>query len=263
MDFLRRLSAPRAGLTHEQRALLERHRERAQALVESVLDSHRRAERDHWESPGRLQPYEGRVLDSPEGERLLAQPPETIVSAAIVAFVGSETPSISYDSAWMHRRELVTALVRRKLPWRLDDVELMFALAYQAARSSRLEWTLFEELGPAVSAADRHARDHGVEPLRSLLEEALQAVEQTARSGWETEATRLRTRIRRLLEQAGGPSLDLSLVQPDEWGKAVRARLQGLQRAVPLLSHLSRATNARPSGAWRSAHGPSWSRTRT
>ena len=234
----------------EQATLLERHRERAQALVEAVLASYRRAEREHWERLERVELFERRVLDSSEGERLLAQPPEKLVSAAIVAFVGSETPSVSYDSAWMHRRELVTTLVRRKLPWTLDDVRLMFALAYQAARASKLDWTLFEALGPAVSAADRYARDHGVEQLRPLLEEALHAVERLDRRGWEAEATRLRTRIRKLLEQAGGPELDLSLVQPDEWGKAVRRRLQGLERAGPLLSQLSRATSARPSGAW-------------
>ena len=45
-------------------------------------------------------------------------------------------------------------------------------------------------------------------------------------------------------------SLDLALVEPDEWGKAVRRRLRGLERAGPLLAHLSRATSARPSGAW-------------
>ena len=248
--MLRRPSAPKAGLTREQAALLDRHRERAQALVESVLESYRRAEREHWERLERAELFERRVLDSPEGERLLAQPPDTLLSAAIVAFVGSATPSISYDSSWIHRRELATSLVRRKLPWTLDDVGLMFALAYETAAASELDWTLFEELGPAVSAADRYARDHGVEPLRPLLEQALRAVERIDRGGWEAEATRLRTRIRKLLDQAGDPALDLELVQPDEWGKAVRARLRGIERAGPLLSHLSRATTARPSGVW-------------
>src|SRR5207247_10717128 len=135
---------------------------------------------------------------------------------------GSERPSVSYGLGWLRRRELVTALVRRKLPWTLDDVGLMFALAFEAARSSKLNWLLLEELGPAVSAADWYVRDHGVEPVRPLLEEALAAIDRTGRR-YETDATRLRARIRKLLEQGGEPALDLSLVQPDEWGKAVRA----------------------------------------
>jgi hypothetical protein len=225
MAPLRRRPTPRAGLTREQTALLARHRERAHALIESVLDSDRR-------------------------EELLAQPPETLVSVAIVAFLGSEMLSVSDGSGWLRRRELLTALMRRKLPWTLDDVELMFALASEAARSSELQWLLLDRLGPAVSTADWYARGHGVEPLRPLLEEALAAVDRTTRPGYEAEATRLRARIRKVLEQGGEPALDLSLVQPDAWGEAVRARLEGLERTGPLLSHLSRATSARPSGAW-------------
>jgi Domain of unknown function (DUF4132) len=237
MGLLRRLVSPKAGLTGEQASLLERHRDRAEALVEEVLEA--------------APEFERLRLDSPAGERLLAQPPEAIVSATIVAFVGSATPNISHDLRWMLRRELATSLVRRKLPWTLEDVELLFAVAFNAARGSTFDWVLFEQLGPAVSAADRYARDHGVEALRPLLEEALGAVKRIDRRGWEAEATRLRTRIHKLLEQAGGPGLDLSLVQPDDWGKAVQRRLKGLEHAGPLLAHLSRATSARPSGTWQ------------
>jgi hypothetical protein len=242
MGLLRRLVAPKAGLSGEQAALLERHRDRAEALVEEVLEA--------------APEFERLRLDSPAGERLLAQPPETIVSATIVAFVGSATPNISHDLRWMLRRELATSLVRRRLPWTLEDVELLFAVAFNAARGSTFDWVLFEQLGPAVSAADRYARDHGVEPLRPLLEEALGAVKRIDRRGWEAEATRLRTRIHKLLEQAGGPGLDLSLVQPDDWGKAMQQRLEGLERAGPLLAHLSRATSARASGAWQKRASP-------
>jgi hypothetical protein len=203
-------------VTPEQQALLERHRERAERL----------------------------------GEPLLAQPPEALVSAAIVAFAGTVPPGVSSGPDWLKNRKLVTDLVRRKLPWTLEDVELVFALAFEAPRVPRLDWTFFEALGPAVSAAERYARDHDPEPLRPLLDEALQTVAGVDYRGWGTDAARLRARLRKLLERVGGPSLDLSLVQPDEWGTSVRQRLEGLERAGPLLSHLSRATSARPSATW-------------
>ena len=226
-----------AGLTHEQEALLQRHRKRAEKLVDDLLESQRHA-------------FDRRILDTPEGQRLLGEPAERIVSAAVVAFAGSAMPRVSYDSGWLHRRELVTNLVRRKLPWTKQDVELMFALAYASADDSNVSWMLLEQLGPPVSAADRYARDNSVEPLRALLDEALRAVNRLERPGWETEVTRLRTRLRKLLDEAGGSALDLSLVQADDWGKAVRARLQGRERAGALLAHLLRATSARPSGKW-------------
>jgi hypothetical protein len=208
MGFLSRLTRQRpAGLTAEQKELLEQHRARAASAGEA------------------------------------GDEPELLVSTAIVAFA---------TDAVIAQRDTVTSLVRRKLPWTFEDVSLMFALTYETAEASVLpfamafDWTL----GPTLSTAERYARDNSAEPLRPLLKEALRALDELDSVEWSTNAARHRSRIRRLLDEAAEPSLDLSVIQPDDWGKAVRRKLKDVRRAGPLLSHFALATSARPTQKW-------------
>jgi hypothetical protein len=162
MGLLGRLAGGAPGLTREQEALLARHEERGLPLLEPL------------------------VLDL-SGAAELA--PEELVSVVVSAAAGIRPiAGLEPWEWWFGTREAVARLVRRRLPWALDDVELLFALARrEAARPGQGEWQLLEELKPAISAAERFARDHGVDLLRPTLEQALAETERLRRSGWERE----------------------------------------------------------------------------
>src|SRR3954452_498523 len=120
MGLLRRLARGAPGLTREQEALLARHEGRGLPLLEQLV-------------LGRADPAEA--------------PPDGLVSV-VVAVSAEALPPAGLEpwNWWFRARELVSKLVRRRLPWTLEDVELMFALAHREAARSRAEWQLLEEL---------------------------------------------------------------------------------------------------------------------
>jgi uncharacterized protein DUF4132 len=220
---LRRRLRGSEALTPEQEALLARHRKRAGDLVGALLLGRTDAD------------------DSPP-DRLASV--VVAASAALPEVEGLE----AWNAAWQTSL-LVHRLVRRKLPWTVEDAELLFALARRNA--GEFEWELLEQLAIPIAAAERVARDGGLDRLRPTLEDALRALERLEVRGDSHAPTQARRRrLRKLIDSGREPSLDLALLSRDAWGKAIRAALEGRTSAGPLLAHLAAATSARPSGKW-------------
>src|SRR5689334_16907130 len=105
MGLLRRLAGGAPGLTRKQEALLARHEERGLPLLERL-------------ALGGADPAE--------------HGPDELVSAVVAVSAGVQPPAgVEPWNWWFRTRELVSKLVRRRLPWTLADVELMFALAHR------------------------------------------------------------------------------------------------------------------------------------
>jgi hypothetical protein len=228
MGLLRRLVGGAPGLTREQEALLARHEERGLPLLEPL------------------------VLDLSDPSELA---PDELVSVVVSACSGIRSiAGLQPWEWWFGTREAVARLVRRRLPWTLEDVELMFALARRkAARPEQAEWQLLEELKPAISAAERFARDHGVDPLRPTLEQAFAETERLRRSGWEREVNQIRARLRKLLEQGENRS-SICPWSSLTVGERLSVRVSGAARRRAPCSPTSRRRP--PLG--RAARGRSW-----
>lgn len=190
-------------------------------------------ERDYGARPFLENPHPASL---PAGKVLKEQPDDVLVSALVAAATAKEG-SYTWSS-------VVEWLSRKRLPYTVDDVELLLSWALRPTRSDALEG-----LKPAVAAAEQLDPDER-ERLRPELEEALRAAD--AYDGYDAAGrTRVRTRLRQLL---GGAGLDLSLFDDDNWGDRMRelaARLPASNELNELLLHLSRATSPRPSQRWR------------
>ena len=148
---------------------------------------------------------------------------------------------------------VVRHVLRRRLPWSRDDVELLFRHAF----ASGSDWFATDQLTWATKAAEDYVA-HGGDPdaLRALVRRAAEQAE----SGDGGFASERRTLVKRLrtLERMAAPAtkaVDLTLLGKDSWGARVRAAVSERwadDRAVgALLLHLAEATKGpRPTHAW-------------
>ena len=243
------------GLRPSQVDLLARHRERALDVL-----------------PPAAAAYEGnvRLRDTAEGQALLAQPPDLLVSVAMSSAaaaverrrlqqsLASAGEVVQLEAADAFPGEVLRALRRRRLPFRPDDVVLLLDLGTSTLKRDRVFEQSFETVSLAVSAATQLLRGpegSGAAPggARSFGL-AIDALELPPTS----EAGELRRRIHALLAaNVPGGMLDLSVLDArDAWATEAEEVLRrhseswdGVQRLVALPA---RASGARPTAAWRS-----------
>ena len=230
------------GLRDDQERRLERHRALAADRVEEVITA----------SPG------GDPRRSAEGQALLAEEPELLVSVAVCALaLGCEVARGWRDGrpgrvVWSGARVAVPAMLvrllgRRRLPWAPADVELAVDLTADAVHLAGLAF--------AVSAAERALAEHPGDPsvYRALSSAGIALDEAQMRS---QRSARVRQRIRTLVAaSAPGGLLDLSLLEEgDAWyaaaSTAVREHASRWDGVQELMSHLASARGARPSRGW-------------
>lgn len=244
MRFLRR-----EGLSRRLGARLDRHEQRAEPLlsrlrseagpgrlnVQMMLDGHSLP----WLDQGDVDALAG-MQDVDEADD------DVRISLAIICATRART-GYTLESGVARR------LLRRRLPWSSEDVELLF----RHALSSELDWFLVERLGWAAKAAEDFVEQGGdPQVLRPELEDAAKRVEEAAQ-GSAGERKNVRKRLRALLTTAAPApnALDLNLVGNDPWGKRVRALVAEHwpddRRIGALLLHLGTATTGpRPTRAW-------------
>ncbi len=242
------------GLRPSQVDLLARHRERALDVLLPAAAA-----------------YEGnvRLRDTAEGQALLAQPPDLLVSVAMSSAAAAVERRrlqqsratagevVRLEAADAFPREVLHALRRRRLPFRPADVVLLLDLGTSTLKRDHVFEQSFETVSFAVSAATQLLRgptDSG--PLLGALDRsglAIDALELPPTS----EAGELRRRIQALLAaNVPGGLLDLSVLDSrDAWAKEAEEVLRrhseswdGVQRLVALFAH---ASGARPTAAWR------------
>jgi Domain of unknown function (DUF4132) len=171
-------------------------------------------------------------------------PSDDFVSKLLGATSLTVTSSDSYvDSLVLN--DLRSRLVRRKLPYKLVDVDLLTSLAESRAGAS---WLQIDRARVAMAAVERYATDHGTSELAEPLERLRRLVE---REGSSSDWTSLAARLRKLAP-AAEEELDLSvLAAKDPWAKKVRPVVERDYRGHgALLVHLGSATASRPTKKW-------------
>ncbi len=243
------------GLRPSQVDLLARHRERALDVLLPAAAA-----------------YEGnvRLRDTAEGQALLAQPPDLLVSVAMSSAaaaverrrlqqsLASAGEVVQLEAADAFPGEVLRALRRRRLPFRPDDVVLLLDLGTSTLKRDRVFEQSFETVSLAVSAATqllRGPKDRA--PLLGALDRSVLAIDALELPP-TSEAGELRRRIQALLAaNVPGGMLDLSVLDArDAWATEAEEVLRrhseswdGVQRLVALFA---RASGARPTAAWRS-----------
>jgi hypothetical protein len=266
----RLLRRGRGGLSREQESLLADHVAQGDRYVGLLIRDVSRLEQDRW---GQVASGERWTPISPwkteTGERLL-QASQIGVSVVIAAAARGTFDSLT----------LALALARRKLPYRPDDVALLFALTKrprkpQPPRSISVESVLIgsetealarvhldEVMRVALAAAERLPRHDWTDGLREAVEQARRLIERDRTDGYERERTKLLARFRKLLDDAGetagsGQPLDLGVISADDamggpLKKELAERWGDDAGAAALLEHLAQATNGpAPTKTWQ------------
>jgi Domain of unknown function (DUF4132) len=265
------------GLSREQEELLAEHRARGDRYVGELIRDVSRAEEAQWTNTlgaetERWTPVSPWKTDA--GERLLGEPPDVAVSVVVAAAAGKRVDSSTFHDTWT----LALALARRKLAYRAEDVQLLFALAddppkraRQVTSSAGGVWFMDgDEMARfhreqvtriALAAAERLPAESWTADLRRVLREAQARVERDKHAGREAERTKLLSRFRRLHgdESAGDEAAELPLdvvATDDELGKPLRKELAGRWAedagAAALLAHLAVATGGpAPTKKWQ------------
>ena len=179
-----------------------------------------------------------RLLDEEDEERLIS-----LAVACALAAPGSYT----LESGVVRR------VLRRRLAWPAEDVELLFRHAFRSGS----HWFAIDRLAWATKAAEDCVA-HGGDPelLRPLVRRASQQVE-TCEGGFSSERRTLLKRLRTLerMSARATTAVDLSLLGKDAWASRVRAivteRWPEDRDVGALLLHVGEATKGpRPTQAW-------------
>jgi hypothetical protein len=165
------------------------------------------------------------------GRELLAQPPETLVSAVLVAAARGRS-SVAF--AWSPHARIIATVTRKRLPFTEQDAEQLLSFARGARRE-----TYAELLKTALNAIERAGPER--------FTRALVAETKRLERRWEelpsADAARLRARILSLVPD----DATFSLPAEDDWAKRVRPQVRG---AEALLQHFATATQSKPTQAW-------------
>jgi hypothetical protein len=144
---------------------------------------------------------------------------------------------------------VVRRLLRRRLPWPAEDVELLFRHAFDSGS----HWFAIDQLAWATKAAEDYVAFGGdAEVIRPLVLRASKQVE-TCEGGFASERATLLKRLRtlaRMSARAPG-ALELSLIGNDAWGNHI-------VRSSPDIGRRT-GTSARSSSTWarrRRVRGP-------
>lgn len=200
----------------------------------------------------------GLALDTEAAAELVQQDDETIRAALFAALAASELKQtfaerllgvVTLGGEDWHTQstasELLSGLVRRKLAYTPEDVQLLFALAERSPQP----WARYDRLRVAVAAAEHLAADGRADAVEREVSRALEDVQRAKHDGWESDRTRLLARLRKLAKTSAGVDV---ISKGDNWGKAAR-KVAGEHggEVGELLVHLSQATSGTtPSAKW-------------
>jgi hypothetical protein len=163
--------------------------------------------------------------------------PDEALSLLVVALTRS------YD---LNAHTVARQLIRRRLPYAVDDARLLVDMTEQARNDV---WMGRLRARAALSALElRTAQGDDVQDLAGrLLAVVLEP------HGYEaSEWTKLAGRVRKLAAGDGDAKLDLSLLKGDDpWSAEVRPRVRAhFGSHAQLLTHLASATQSHPSRRW-------------
>jgi Domain of unknown function (DUF4132) len=168
------------------------------------------------------------------GRELLAQPPDVLVSAAVVAAARAESRT---DLPWSTHQRVLAALARRQLPYTEADARQLLGFAHGAYGLTRAEL-----LKTALSAVETVGPERFADDLRRELE----TVDDLTGMLPAGDVKRLRARMLSLL-----PANAFRLTADDNWAKRIAPRLRDDVAAAPLLQHLATATQSKPTKKWK------------
>lgn len=222
-------------------------RRRLSARERAALEWHQARGRQH------LAPHRGNTYALEDLDRLgdkadkLKDDPALALSVLVTALEASSGEAFD----WL-AHELASKLVRRKLPYTLEDAELLVRLVEVHKGASWFKRSCARAAAAALETRVVEGDEVG-ELADRLLSEAVKRHESEA-----AEWTKLARRVRALTPPRAGASLDLSVVRADDpWSERVRPVLaQEFSRCGPLLEHLATATQSKPSRPWLSGVEP-------
>lgn len=202
-----------------ERAVLERHQARGRSYVA---------------------PFHGNTYDLERLDRLGAEAdrikddPALALSVLVTALEASSGETFD----WL-AHELASKLVRRKLPYTLEDAELLVRLVEVHRGASWFKRSCARAAAAALETR-ASAGDGVVELTDRLLSEVVKPHDSEA-----AEWTKLALRVRKLTARTE-TSLDLSVLRAnDPWSERVRPILaQEFASCGPLLEHLATATQS-------------------
>jgi hypothetical protein len=201
------------------------------------------------EETGRI-PYWARLEPGkvPSGKAILALTPErqlAFVHAALARSIRGESTGIGHTG---HLPELLSQIVKRRLPYEEEDVDrILDRLAYLIRKIGRVH------LGGFLLAVEKFVEQRGLTPT---TRSGLTSLADALRHGggyWGGEGRKQVAQIERLL--AGPSDADFSLDRRDDWGTLAMDALQAMddatrRRWVALLTYAATASGSRPSGVW-------------
>ncbi|HEV3236958.1 MAG TPA: DUF4132 domain-containing protein, partial [Gemmataceae bacterium] len=195
------------------------------------------------------------LADFPSGRSILELHPPQQISVVFEA-LARQTESMNQvgrqEWNWRHfgaLKELINVLLRKKLPFRLEDITRIIELTSQG--EGFYSWQL--SLGRILYAVSTFVEDHGLpESLRSRLLALKQKL--GSQTGY-AETRKAITRLDGLLDQTSQDNQTLLLKTDEAWTRFVREQLGKLgppaQKAwTALLLHCATATQSKPSKKW-------------
>jgi hypothetical protein len=195
------------------------------------------------EHEARAAAHLGLLRTRPARPELDSLQPAEALSLLVVALTRS------YD--W-NAHALARQLVRRRLPYTVDDARLLVELSEQAPNDV---WMGRLRARAALSALELRAADG--DDVTDLAGRLL-AVVLTPHHYEAGEWTKLAGRVRKLAAPDGDTKLDLSLLEGDDpWSAEVRTLVDArFASHAQLLTHVASATQSRPSRRWLEAAKP-------
>jgi hypothetical protein len=172
--------------------------------------------------------------------------------ALALVVVGAAADAFAYPDE-------TATLARRKLPYELDDVELLVWIALDTDRADPT-WRALPRARVAVSALERYAKAHPAFDAAEVAGRLLPWLERCAQArGWGAgDWPPVIARVRRFLPVMATQDVSM-LGGKDGWAPVARSlatREFGDFGSGPLLRHLATATAARPAKAWSAAARP-------
>jgi uncharacterized protein DUF4132 len=186
-----------------------------------------------YDSTTQIDPWAG-IDELESGRDLLAQPSETLVSAALVAAGRARTKTAF---PWSPHALILAALARKRLPFTKEHAAALLRRAGDVEGEAR---------GVLLSAALHATELVGPEGLTRDLRRALDKLDRVGDPLVLSDARRLRARLLALLPDEDAFKLPAN----DDWSKRMRPQLARLKGSGPVLRHLGLATQSKPTKKW-------------